>query len=49
MRRHYANYFRGIPDFKPFRTRLVEVETASEVDEIFEEVTETYDPGLVIA
>src|SRR6478609_4500560 len=24
MRRHYANYFKGLPDFKPFRTRLVE-------------------------
>jgi nifR3 family TIM-barrel protein len=49
MRRHYANYFRGIPDFKPFRTRLVEVETAPQVDEIFDEVIETYDRGLVIA
>src|SRR5690606_33866366 len=24
MRRHYANYFKGFPDFKPYRTRLVE-------------------------
>lgn len=23
MRRHLANYFKGIPDFKPYRTRLV--------------------------
>ena len=22
-RRHYSNYFKGIPDFKPYRTRLV--------------------------
>jgi tRNA-dihydrouridine synthase len=49
MRRHYANYFRGVPDFKPFRTRLVEVETASLVDQIFDEVIETYDQGLVVA
>ena len=26
MRRHYTNYFRGIPNFKPFRTQLVESE-----------------------
>ncbi len=24
MRRHYTNYFKGIPDFKSYRTRLVE-------------------------
>jgi tRNA-dihydrouridine synthase B len=42
MRRHYTNYFKGIPDFKPFRTRLVEVETAEEVYAILDEVIETY-------
>lgn len=31
MRRHYANYFRGLPDFKDFRMQLV---TAGEKDEI---------------
>ena len=24
MRRHYTNYFKSIPDFKSYRTRLVE-------------------------
>lgn len=33
MRRHYANYFKGIPDFKPLRMRLVE---ASEISEILD-------------
>jgi tRNA-dihydrouridine synthase B len=42
MRRHYSNYFKGIPDFKPFRTRLVEVETESEVMSILDEVIESY-------
>nr|HPH46721.1 tRNA-dihydrouridine synthase [Chryseolinea sp.] len=42
MRRHYTNYFKGIPDFKPFRTRLVEVETVEEVYAILDEVIETY-------
>lgn len=48
MRRHYANYFKGIPDFKPFRTRLVEVETESEVLSILDEVTESYSSSYVL-
>ena len=28
MRRHYTNYFRGIRDFKPYRTRLVGINGA---------------------
>ncbi len=49
MRRHYSNYFKGIPDFKPFRTRLVEVETESEVMAILDEVIESYSTALVHA
>jgi len=49
MRRHYSNYFKGIPDFKPFRTRLVEVETESEVLSILDEVIENYSSALVHA
>ncbi|MFB0909286.1 MAG: tRNA-dihydrouridine synthase B [Spirosomataceae bacterium] len=33
MRRHYANYFRGLPNFKPLRMKLVQT---LEVDELFE-------------
>src|SRR6187431_3202367 len=47
MRRHYANYFKGVPDFKPFRTRLVEVVTEAEVIAILDEVIETY--ALIVA
>ena len=32
MRRHYANYFKGIPDFKPYRMKLV---TSLDSEEIF--------------
>ena len=39
MRRHYTNYFRGIPHFKPFRTRLVESNSHEELLEILEEVS----------
>ncbi|GAB4119303.1 MAG: tRNA dihydrouridine synthase DusB [Thermoflexibacter sp.] len=42
MRRHYTSYFKNLPDFKPFRTRLVEAPTYSQVLEIFEEVSEKY-------
>jgi len=42
MRRHYTNYFRAIPDFKPFRTRLVEADNLADVEAILEEVLETY-------
>jgi nifR3 family TIM-barrel protein len=42
MRRHYTNYFKGVHDFKPFRTRLVEADSRETVDAILDEVTETY-------
>jgi tRNA-dihydrouridine synthase B len=42
MRRHYTNYFKGMPDFKPYRTRLVEADTEADVLAILEEVTEKY-------
>jgi hypothetical protein len=42
MRRHYANYFKGYPDFKPFRTRLVEANTWEEVVAILNEVIPAY-------
>jgi tRNA-dihydrouridine synthase B len=47
MRRHYANYFKGFPDFKPYRTRLVEAGTYDEVISILEEVSASY-TGLVL-
>jgi tRNA-dihydrouridine synthase B len=42
MRRHYAPYFKGLPDFKPFRTRLVEAPDYSAVSDILQEVSESY-------
>ncbi|MCX8490820.1 MAG: tRNA dihydrouridine synthase DusB [Cyclobacteriaceae bacterium] len=38
MRRHYTNYFKGIPDFKPFRMRLVEAPNHDEVNAILDEI-----------
>jgi len=40
MRRHYTNYFKGIYNFKPYRTRLVEGNSYQEVLETLDEIHE---------
>ena len=42
MRRHYANYFKGIPDFKPYRMKLVTQDEAALVFEALEEIENTF-------
>lgn len=42
MRRHYANYFKGIPDFKQYRQRMVTEDSATQLFALFEEVEDTY-------
>ena len=42
MRRHYANYFRNIPDFKPFRMKLVTSNSYDEIISTLEEVKNTF-------
>ncbi|MEO5948090.1 MAG: tRNA dihydrouridine synthase DusB [Chitinophagaceae bacterium] len=42
MRRHYANYLKGLPNIKEFRTRLVTLPTEEEVNEVLNEVAITY-------
>jgi len=49
MRRHYTNYFKGIPDFKPFRMRLVESPNVDEVFQILDEVKQHYSQELILA
>ena len=41
-RRHYTNYFKGLYNFKPYRTRLVTSESVAEIREILEEVAANY-------
>ncbi len=41
-RRHYTNYFKGIPNFKPLRMNLVSAETSSEVFETLERAEEEF-------
>lgn len=38
MRRHYANYFKGIPNFKEYRMQLVTADTFTEIQEILAEI-----------
>ena len=42
MRPHYSNYLRGLPNIKPFRTRLVMTNESEEIFSILEEVLNTY-------
>jgi nifR3 family TIM-barrel protein len=42
MRRHYANYFKGLDHFKPFRSRLVTTPRIDEILQILSEVSEFY-------
>ncbi len=38
MRKHYTNYFKGIPGIKTYRTKLVQAETIEKVREILSEI-----------
>ena len=42
MRRHYANYFKGLPNFKEDRQRLVTLDSAAEIVTALEEVVAKY-------
>ena len=41
-RMHYGNYFRGLPDFKDFRIKMVTSDNAAEVFELFETIRHHY-------
>lgn len=42
MRRHYANYLKGLPHIKDFRMQLVTVKTQAEVECVLHEIKEKY-------
>ncbi|TDH25201.1 tRNA dihydrouridine synthase DusB [Segetibacter sp. 3557_3] len=42
MRRHYANYLKGLPDIKQYRNRLVTLKTIEEVEAVLDEVYAHY-------
>jgi len=41
-RRHYTNYFKGIPNFKEYRMKMVTSDKAKDVFEAFDEVLEVF-------
>ncbi len=41
-RRHYTNYFKGIPHFKNYRLKMVTSDTKEEVFQVFEEVLDKF-------
>lgn len=49
MRRHYTNYFRGIPNFKPYRTRLVECDNYALIIDILDEIAVKFQNAYAFA
>lgn len=43
MRQHYSNYFRGIPHFKDFKRKFLEVTTLQELESLIEETKQFYE------
>ena len=41
-RRHYTNYFKGVPHFKEYRLQMVTLDNASEVFEVFNQVAANF-------
>lgn len=41
-RRHYSNYFKGLPHFKPYRQRMVTADTPEELFPVFDEVVSAF-------
>lgn len=42
MRRHYANYLKGLPNIKEYRNKLVTLKTVEEIDVVLNEIVEIY-------
>lgn len=47
MRRHYANYFKGIPNFKEYRMKLVSLQDVGDILDVLEEIRHQFVPELV--
>jgi len=42
MRRHYANYLKGLPNIKEYRNKLVTLKTEEEINEVLDEIIASY-------
>lgn len=47
MRRHYANYLKGLPSIKDYRAKLVRITEPAEIEAVLDEIKEQY-KGMVI-
>lgn len=43
MRRHYANYLKGLPNIKEYRGKLVTLKQVEEIDDVLNEIEKNYD------
>jgi nifR3 family TIM-barrel protein len=46
MRKHYSSYFKGLPNVKVFRDRLVRIETEEEIEQVFQEMEDYYSVAI---
>ena len=46
MRRHYSNYFKGIPNFKEYRMKLVSLENIEHIHAVLQDISEQFDSVL---
>ena len=42
MRRHYTNYLKGLPNIRDYRTKLVTLPSAEEIDAVLDEIVKVY-------
>jgi len=42
MRRHYANYLKGLPNIKEYRSKLVTMMTVEEIDSVLDEIVQKF-------
>jgi tRNA-dihydrouridine synthase len=47
MRRHYANYLRGLPNIKEYRNKLVRITEQKEIEAVLDEIKEKYKDILI--
>lgn len=47
-RRHYSNYFKGIPNFKEYRQRMVTLDHAQDIYDVFEDVLQKFGEGQAV-
>jgi len=48
MRRHYSNYFKGTPNFKEYRMKLVSLEDVATIFEVLEEIKGNYNEAEIL-